>query len=68
MAAGFENMGYEAVTKTVSRIKMATESEKRVPEVLRSITELKMVADFENMGYEAIPKTFSRIKMAAESE
>ena len=65
MAADFENMDYEAVTKTVSRIKIAAESDLRVPEALRSITELKMAADFQNMGYEAVTKTVSRIKMAA---
>ena len=47
---------------------MAAESELRIPDALRPITEIKMAADFENMGYEAVPKTVSRIKMAAESE
>ena len=65
MAADFQNMGYEAVTKTVSRIKMAAESDKRVPEALRPITEIKIAVDFENVGYEAVTKTVSRIKMAA---
>ena len=37
MAADFENMGYEAVTKTVSGIKMAAESDKRVLEALRPV-------------------------------
>ena len=59
MAADFENMGYEAVTKTISRIKMAAESDLRVPEYPRPITEIKMSTDFENMGYEAVPKTVS---------
>ena len=68
MAVDFENMGYEAVPKTVSRIKMADESEERIPEGLRPITELKTAVDFENMGYEAAPKIVSRIKMAAESD
>ena len=68
MATDFENMGYEAVPKTVSRIKMADESEELIPECLRPISELKMAANFENMGYEAVPKTVSRIKMAAESD
>ena len=68
MAADFENMGYEAVPKIVSGIKMAAESDNRVPEALRTIPKLKMAADFENMGYEAVPKTVSRIKMAAESD
>ena len=62
MAADFENMGYEAVTKTISRIKMAAESDLRVPEAVRPITEIKMVANFENMGYEAVAKNVSRIK------
>ena len=66
MAADFENMGYEVVPKTVCRMKMAAESDERVLEVLRPITEIKMAADFENMGYEAVPKTVSRIKRAAE--
>ena len=65
MAADFENMGYEAVTKTISRIKMAAESDERLPEAPRPITEIKMSNYFENMGYEAVPKTVSRIKMAA---
>ena len=47
---------------------MAAESELRIHDALRPITEIKMPADFENMGYEAVPKTVSRIKMAAESE
>ena len=68
MAADFENMGYEAVPKIVSGIKMAAESDNRVPEALRTIPKLKMAADFENMGSEAVPKTVSRIKMAAESD
>ena len=68
MAADFENMGYEAVPKTASRLKMVAVSDKRVPEALRPIPELKMAADFENLGYEAVSKTASRIKMAAESE
>ena len=65
MAADFENVGYEALPKTVSRIKMAAESDQRVPEALRPITEIKMTAAFENVGYKAISKTVSRIKMAA---
>ena len=65
MAADFQNMGHEAVTKTFSRIKMAAESDKRVPEALRPIADIKIAVDFENMGYEAITKTVSRIKMAA---
>ena len=60
----FENIGCEAVPKTVSRIKIAAESESRVPEALRPINKIKMVADFENMGYEVVTKTVSRIKMA----
>ena len=32
MAADFENICYEAVPKTVSGIKMADESEERIPE------------------------------------
>ena len=68
MAADFQNMSYEAVTKTVSRIKMAAKFGERVPEALRPIPELKMAADFGNMGYEAVTKTISRIKMAAESD
>ena len=68
MAADFANMGYEVVTKTVSRIKMAAESDLRVPEGLRHIPELKMAAGFENMAYEVVTKTVSRIKMAAESD
>ena len=68
MAADFENMGYEAVPKTASRIKMAAESEKRVPEALRPMPKLKMAADFENISYEAVTKTISRIKMATESD
>ena len=66
MATDFENMGYEAVPKTVSRIKMADESEELIPEGLRPIAELKMAANFENMGYETVMKVVSRIKMAAE--
>ena len=66
MAADFENMVYEAVTKTISRIKMAGESDSRVPEAQRPITEIKMATDFENMGYETVMKVVSRIKMAAE--
>ena len=38
MAADFENMGYEVVTKTVSRIKMTAESYYRVPEALRPVS------------------------------
>ena len=68
MATDFENVGYEAVPKTVSRIKIADESEELIPEGLRPIAELKMAADFENMGYEALTKTISRIKMAAETD
>ena len=68
MAADFENMGYEAVPKIVSRIKKTAESDYRVPEALRPIPKLKMAADFENMCYEAVTKTISRIKMAAESD
>ena len=41
MAADFENMGYDALTKTISRIKMAAESDYRVLEALRPITEIK---------------------------
>ena len=66
MATDFENMGYEAVPKTVSRIKMADESEELIPEGLRPIAELKMAANFKNMGYETVMKVVSRIKMAAE--
>ena len=66
MATDFENIGYEAVPKTVSRIKMADESEELIPEGLRPIAELKMAANFENMGYETVMKVVSRIKMAAE--
>ena len=68
MAADFENMGYEAVPKTASRLKMVAVSDKRVPEALRPIPELKMAADFENMSYEAETKTILRIKMAAETD
>ena len=68
MVADFEIMSYETETKTISRIKMAAESDNRIPEALRTIPKLKMAADFENMGYEAVPKTVSRIKMAAESD
>ena len=68
MADDFENMGYGAVPKIVSRIKMAAESDYMVPEALRTIPKLKMAADFENMSYEAVTKTISRIKMAAESD
>ena len=66
MATDFENMGYEAVPKTVSGIKMADESEELIPEGLRPIAELKMAANFENIGYETAMKVVSRIKMAAE--
>ena len=45
MATDFENLGNEAVPKTFSRIKMSAESEERVPEALRPILEIKMVAD-----------------------
>ena len=65
MAADFENIGYEAVPKTVSWIKMAAQSDLRVPKALRPIPDLKMAADFENIGYEVVTKTVSRIKMAA---
>ena len=41
MAADCENMGYEALTKTISRIKMAAESDERVPEAPRPIIEIK---------------------------
>ena len=68
MAADIEYMAYEAVTKTISRIKMAAQSDEGIPEAVRPITKIKMAADFENMGYEAVPKTVSRIKMASESE
>ena len=51
MAANFENMGYEAVTKTVFRIKTVAKSELMVPEALRPIPELKMAANLENMGF-----------------
>ena len=68
MAVDFENMGYEAVPKTVSRIKMADESEERIPEGLRPITELKTAADFQNMGYDVVPKSVSRMKMPSESD
>ena len=68
MAVDFENMGYEAVPKTVSRIKMADESEEWIPEGLRPITELKTAADFQNMGYDVVPKSVSRMKMASESD
>ena len=66
MATDFENMGYEAVPKTVSRKKMADESEELIPEGLRPIAEFKMAANFENMGYETVMKVVSRIKMVAE--
>ena len=59
MAANFQNMGYEAVRKTVSWIKMAAGIDKRVPEALRPIAELKMMADFENMGHKAVSKIVS---------
>ena len=65
MAADFENMSYEAIPKSISRIKMAAQSDLRVPKALRPIPDLKMAADFENMGYEVVTKTVSRIKMAA---
>ena len=65
MATDFENMDYETVMKVVSGIKMAAEFDKRVPEALRPIPELKMAADCENMCYEVVTKTVSRIKMAA---
>ena len=68
MAADFQNMGYEAETKTVSRIKMAAESDEKVPDSLRTIPELKMAADFQSMGFEAVTKIVSRIKMAAKSD
>ena len=41
MAADFKNIGYDALTKTISRIKMAAEADYRVPEALRPITEIK---------------------------
>ena len=65
MSADLENMGYKALSKIVSWIKMAAGLDKRVPEALRPIGELKMAADFENMGYEAVLKKISWIKMAA---
>ena len=68
MAGDFENMGYEAVPKIVSVIKMAAESDNKVPEALRTIPKVKMAADFENKCYEAEMKTISMIKMAAESD
>ena len=49
MDANFKNIGYEAVPKTVSRIKMADESEERILEGLGPITEFKMAADFANL-------------------
>ena len=55
MATDFENMGYEAVPKTISRIKMAAKPDYRVPETLRPISELKIAAEIESMGYEAVP-------------
>ena len=33
MAADFENMGYEALTKTVSRLKMAAKFDLKVPKL-----------------------------------
>ena len=54
--------------KTISKIKMAAESELRITKALQPITEIKMAADFENIGYEAVPKTVSSIKMADKSE
>ena len=68
MAGDFENMGYEAVPKIVSGIKIAAESDNRVPEALRTIPKLKMAADFENMSYETETKTISMIKMAAKTD
>ena len=65
MSADLENMGYKAVSKIVSWIKMAAGLDKKVPQALRTIVKLKMVADFEHMGYEAVPKAVSWIKMAA---
>ena len=65
MSAVLENMGYKAVSKIVSWIKMAAGLYKRVPKALLPIAELKMSADFKNMGYEAVPKAISWIKMAA---
>ena len=65
MAADFENMSYKTETKNISRIKIAAESELRVLEGPRPITEIKIATDFENMGYETIMKVVSRIKMAA---
>ena len=67
MAADFENMGYEVVTKTVSRIKWPPNPIKG-PRSSTTCPGLKMAVDFENMGYEAVPKLVSRIKMASESE
>ena len=65
MAADFENMGYEALTKTVSRLKMTAKFELKVPEAPRPISELKLSENFENMGYKAVQKTVPRIKIAA---
>ena len=41
MVADFVNMGYEALPKTVSRLKMAAELDKSVPEALQLISEFK---------------------------
>ena len=68
MAANFENMGHEVISKTIPRIEIATKRDLRVSEALPPIYEWKMATDFENMGYEAVPKTISRIKMAAKPD
>ena len=68
MVADFENMCYEVVTKTVSRIKNCRLIRLKGPRSSTTYPELKMAADFENMGYEAVLKIVSRKKMAAESD
>ena len=67
MAADFENMGYEAIPKTVSRIKIAAVLDLRVPEAVRPIAELKMADIFENMGFQAVPETFLGEKWPPDS-
>ena len=67
MAADFENMGYEAVPKSIPRIKMTAEPDLRVSEAQQPTSELLMAADFKNMGFQAVQKSVSIIKMAANS-
>ena len=55
-------MSYEALPKTVPRVKIAAEPDLRVPEALLPISELKIPTDFENLGYLAVLKTVPRIK------